>query len=461
MTTINFKDSIADPPARDIGNQVAQGRIASVTKKFSLFTTNANATWRGNTLLQKQSYPFAKLRIPVNRNHFRLQVGDVFKYSDSKYGISNMVCRVLSVQEANLESENIILNVIQDPFSVSKAITEYTAPTDSATPSPDYTPVAFTEQTVYEAPYVLTESVEVIPLAKREIAKDLGIQTHLSLDGGSSYLNVGQVNNIQPYGTLQAEYGETYAIDPTGIEVDFPTSDINTIDTITWAETLSGESNILLIDDEIMTFQTITPVSGTVYALSNIIRGRFGTQQAVHSADADVWVVSKSIGMINHSELIAGSSRKFKLLPFNSKYVGNIADATVIDVTPSGKAKTPYIPANFCCNDVSFASRYASDCVLTWNGRKRGEGAGIGTPGTILATGDLEGYFDIEVYVSSVLVRTEADVTTETWTYTSAMNISDNGSLASEIEFRITNHRTEGGYKYESDYVSLTVKLDS
>ena len=134
-------------------------------------------------------------------------------------------------------------------------------------------------------------------------------------------------------------------------------------------------------------------------------------------------------------------------------------DAAVIDLSITGKAKTPYIPINFNANGVSFASRYTGDIILTWTPRKRGEGAGVGVPGVVLSETDREGYFDIEVWVSSVLVRTTTDIDAITWTYSSGMNISDNGSLATEVEFRIVNHRTAEGMKYISNEKIVITKL--
>lgn len=459
MATINFKKSIADPIARDIGNQVIQGRIVSKTIQFSMFTTNENAAWAGKNQLQKESYPFATVSFPVNRNQFKLEVGDVFKMNNSKYGIVNMVLRVLLIEEESLESEKITLHCMEDIFSVAKAITEYDNPTDHATQPPDYTPIPFTEQDVIEAPYVLSETIKAIPFAKREAATDLGMQVHTSVDG-SSYNKVDTVNNIQAYGELTVAYDIGDTIDTTiGLQIDFPTTDIDNFETISFADALAGETNMILVGDEIMTFQTITPTGGTGYALTNVIRGRYGTDQEDHLIGAKVWLATKNIGMVSDSGFLPQAQRDFKLLPYNQKFVGAIADATPINYTFTGKALTPFKPINFVCNDVSFASRYTSDCVLEWSPRKRGEGAGIGTPGVVLAETDREGFFEIEVWVSAALVRTTTAIDDVTWTYTSAMNITDNGSLASEITFKIKNYRSESGYTYSSNQAEVITKL--
>lgn len=458
---INFKKSMADPIATDIGNKSIQGRTVSKTLQFSLFTTNENAVWAGNNQLKKESYPFATISFPMNRNHFRLQVGDPFKLNYAKYGITGMICRILMVEEDALQSEKITVHCMEDIFSVAKSITTYTDPTDNATAATDYTALPFVEIAIYEAPYVLTENIEVIPLAQRVTANDLGMYVNMSLDGGSSYSQIGQKSNIMPRATLNSEYGLTHPIDDsvTGMLVTFTNTDVQNIETITLAQALSGENNMLIMGDEIMTFQTITPVSGSIYRLTNIIRERYGTKQEVHAASSELWYANKGVGMVSHSEINQGVTREFKLVPYNKKFAGTVAAASSESFTITGKAKTPYCPVNFDCNGVSFASRYEDDCVLTWSGRKRGAGAGVGTPGIVAPATDHEGYFDIAVVVSAVTVRTVTDIDALTWTYTEAMNISDNGALASEVTFNITNWRTEEGSTYTSAIVSVTTKL--
>ncbi len=89
--TVYFRKSISNPNALDVGNMAVQKNIASKTIQLSLFTTNENAVWAAKQQLMKESYPFALLNLSVNRNLFRLQVGDCFKFSYTPYGISNMV----------------------------------------------------------------------------------------------------------------------------------------------------------------------------------------------------------------------------------------------------------------------------------------------------------------------------------------------------------------------------------
>jgi hypothetical protein len=456
-----FKKSIGSPVAVDVGNQVVQGNIVSKTVQFGLFTTNENAVWASRQQLQKESYPYAFITIPVNRNIFKLQVGDVFKFSYAKYGIVGMVCRVLQITEESLKSEKITIHAMEDVFSVSSSISYDDDPTNNASSGPDYTITPFTLQTAVEAVYPLIGSeIRVMTLACIDNDLILGYDVYMSIDDGSSYNWVGRAAGMNPYGTLTENYGLTYTIDEEeGFLVDFVHGQ-DTLETATFVDVISGLKNSALIGGtEYISYQTVTPVTATQYLFEGIVRGRWGSQKVAHTSGESV-IFTKSPTTVISPNMIKGASLKFKYVPFNSKYSGTIADATAIDLNITGVALTPFIPVNFMANDGAYDARYDDDVVLTWDCRFRGVGAGIGIPGTVLAEETHEGLFEVEVWVSSVLVRTETAIDALTWTYTEAMNLSDNTSLATSITFKLLNYIVSSGNTYESDQVEVICNLN-
>lgn len=458
--TIDFSESISDPTAIDVGNITTQGALVSKTINFPLFTTNENAVWGANIQLQKESYPFAIFTAPVNRNVFKLEVGDTFKFSYAKYGIVEKIYRVLSKNEQSLNSEIITLVAMEDIYAITTVLATYVDPEDNASGSPISSDVtALSHIKIQEAPYIFGDSISLIPIAAKENGLDAGFDFYISIDDGASYLLAGKLKNLVPYGTLVDAYSlDTYPIDMDGFQIDMASGAAD-IDSITMETNISGTINLAIIDDEIISFQNITPISDTIYEFSGVIRGRYGTTQATHAADSDLFVIqSEMIKTVENSEIISQVNRKFKLVPYNFKYSGDISEAVVNDITISGISKTPYKVINFACNGVSYAARYTDDIVLTWSARKRGSGAGIGTPGIILADTAHEGVFDIKVYVASILIRTQVDIDALTWTYTDTMNLTDNGTLADAIEFRITNHRDESEITYTNEETILIVK---
>lgn len=454
---IDFRESMVrgiDPGNKDIVNQ-----INSKTMRMMMFTTTDNAAWITAKTLKREGYAFAVLTFLINRNFFRLDVGDLFKISYSPYSISNMICRVMRIREENLLSENIIVDVIEDIDYISNAIT-IIPPTGSATPI-DYTLDPLINVRVIEAPYLLIgDNIGVVPLAARETGTELGYFLYMSIDDGASYNQIGTIPIYNPYGTLVAEYSDdTYDIDDkTGFEIDFSNNDVSIINTITRTHLFTG-TNTALLGDEIISFQTITPVSGDRYKIENIIRGQYDTIKTTHNVGTAFYYIGASnYRTIQHNNILIGTSRKFKLLPYNSKYDGDISEASVESLTIEGRAKKPYMPLNLLANDKARNSTYTNDVILDWDTRLRTEGAGIGSADVVTDTATTwEGYFKIEVWVSGSKVRTTTDIDAATWTYTSTMNTTDNGSLANIITFKLSNYIFTGGVTYESDQIETIV----
>jgi len=465
----DLKQSTADPAAVDVGNRAIQERVVSKTIQTALFTTNANAVWAGANNLRKESYPYAAISFPANRKAFRLEVGDCFKFSYARYGVSEMICRVIQITEEGPESESITVHAMEDMFAISTAITEYYDPTSHAVGAPDYTVAPFTYERIEEAPYALSADIKLLPMAGRESAYDLGYAVYMSSDAGASYTFLQKIGSLRPIGTLVTAYSaDTLTIDDAGMTVEI-LRDANLVETITWADVFSGAKNLGLIDDEIISFQSVTPDAeiDDQYVLGGVVRGRFGTTKAAHAEDAALYIFTSaaSISLISNTEIVTGAVRKFKFVPYNMKQSDSIADCSAIDITIEGVALTPYMPTNLEANDIWANSLYTSpnyddDIVLTWSERYRGKGAGIGTPGIVLPETGHEGYYKVEVYVATVLMRTTDAIATATWTYTEAMNLSDNTNLAAEVVLKVSNYRTEGGHTYESDQAEITVTLN-
>jgi hypothetical protein len=459
-SVIDLRQATAEPVGVDLGNKGVQGRVVTKTIQFALFTTNKNATWAGRNAIQKASYPFAGLELKANRDSFQLQPGDCFKFSYADNGISNLIARVVNVSEDGLESEDITISAVEDFYSVANTITEYSSPADATVELPNYTIVYFTYQKVMETPFDLAEDttiIEVMPVACATSALDNGFEFNISNDGGASYTMVDDMDNLASCGVLVDVYpDDTLTIDNEyGFVVDFIYG-ANQIADCSFSQALSGAQNIALLGDEIVFFQTISRVSGTQYRIGTVIRGRMDTVKQSHAENTVFYFLGSFSDSVTDPGLVAGTSRDFKLIPFNDLFYGRVDSATNINLTITGRALTPYMPVNLTANDEVLSPLYTADIVLEWSPRKRGLGAGTGIPGTILPTGLHEGYFEVEIWVSDSLVRTTTAIDADTWTYTEAMNTSDNGSLADSVLCKVRNYQTIDAHVYESDQVEIT-----
>lgn len=461
---VDLRESTASPIAIDEGNITLQERVVTKSIKLASFTNNRNAVWASRQNLQKVNYPYAEIKCVVNRNLFRLDVGDCFYFSYDPYDIEDMIFRVVRVEEKDINSEEIVITAIEDVYGVTTVRVDYTVPEDNTQSATDYTIEPFDYEQIVESPYVLSENTtELIPMACRKSLLDLGFYLYMSIDDGASYSLLDAFPSLMPYGTLVGTYNEdVYTIDnsDTGLTIDFEfIEDLNQYETTTFSNVLAGLNNTALLGDEIVSVQTITPDVGNKYILTDVIRGRYGTEKETHTNGTEFYFLHSNILKAINNEIIPNVTRKFKLVPYNNVTTGDIAEASVIELSITGVSRTPYKPINFMANDGSYAARYTDDVVLTWSPRYRGVGAGIGTPGVVLASTVREGYFRIEVFVSDVKVREVTDIDAATWTYTEAMNTSDNGSLATSVTFKLYNFiDIDTIITYECDAVEVVCK---
>jgi hypothetical protein len=470
---VDFRTAISAPTSIDHANRDLQGHPAVKSVSRMMFTNNDNAVWHAKELLREGSYPAADVSFPANRNLFRLEPGDRFVLKYDQYGIDEMVCRVVRLEEKNLESEEIIVHAVEETTKTSQIETtqgsvpgvDGSGTTGSTNIEPPYSAnlAALDYVNIVEAPYpAVGGSIWLIPMAAKKSNDMVGFVVMMSVDGGTSY-NILETNGrFLPYGTLVANYSDdTYMVDDSddGFEVDFVSVPAST-DSITRTR-LFGKINLAILGSEIVSFQNITPVTTSRYRMTGIVRGRWDTERTSHVAGEDFWIVGSVPTVVQDPDIVKGATLYFKMIPFSENNTGKVADATATSLTITGRALTPYKPINLKANDSGIRPTYTGDIVLTWSARVRGEGAGTVSFNNVLTdTDNIEGYFKVEVWVSGAKVRTADGISTNTWTYTSAMNTSDNGSLASQVTFKLSNYRTENGVTYTSAQAEIVVNKE-
>lgn len=460
MTIIDYRKAIA--PMNDRANKYIVKRRNAKTLQLAMFTVTRNASWASDRALKMEGYPLATLNIPVNRNAFRLQVGDQFIFNYPHFGISGMICRVLRITEDNLESGALNVQAMEDIDHLSQDTFGQVA--EGKLPIPSQALTALSDVSIIEAPFALVgDVIKVIPLAAKTTGTEIGYYLYMSFDDGASYQKIGTITSYSIHGTLSEAYGaSTYKVDELtdGFLVDFDvanTAELSAIQTVTRGQMISGQ-NLALLGDEIITFKTVSPVTTTQYRISGIYRGRYDTERADHSIGADFWFAGVDLYQtVAHSELALGGDRKFKMVPYNNQTSGDISLASEVDYTITGRAMKPYPAGNLKANGSTIPD-YKTDVVLTWSSRFRGLGAGFGNPGVVLgAIPTVEYSYTLEIEAGAVLVRTVEDLEAVTYTYTFDMNVSDNTELATDLTFKIKQVRS---VNLESSQIQIDVKHD-
>ena len=465
MPYLDFKDTISS--STDIAHENLLGYTEIKTMSFNLFTQQRYADWAAERILTMEAYPLAAVKFKVHRDNFSSEPGDSIKLTFADWGLDNNVFWITDIEEESVDSEIITVSCQEAYEYVSTQVM-----IEQATGYASYTEPVMEDLThvdVIEAPFVVSgDNIWIIPLAAKVTGSELGYQLHVSLDDGTSYTKVTSIPTWNPYGTLVNTYtGNTYSIDDTvGFEIDFasdmPTTEIDKLQTVTRGK-IFGKDNLCLLGDEIITFNTITPVSGTRYAFSGITRGNFDTERQTHTTGTDFWYLgSQYWRAISYEQLVKGIDAKFKLVPYNAVDLGDISTASGIELSITGRAKTPQKVVNLVANNDHFSPVYSTDIVLDWSPRVRGEGLGTFNLNNAIEdeTETTDGYYQVAVTVSGSTVRTQTSISNSTWTYTNANILSDNGYLPSEITFNVSAYKTTNQIKYISDAVSITVSKE-
>jgi hypothetical protein len=410
--------------AKNPANMAAVGRRNIKTVSFPLFTNIENVSWATHMVMTEASYPLAVINLTLGRKAFQLKPGDLFILNYAPYSISGMVVRVLSIEEENLDSERFIVSVMEDINYVATA-PEMIATTGQAE-SLDLDIEDFTHFVVMEPPYITNEWPNyVIPIVARETGNETHALIYVSVDGGSSYTFLSGTKTFAVHGVLTEAMGASD--DSCNVEI---TLDAGLLSSDNDAHT--KQSNLILIDQEVMSFKSIEAESDGTYTISDLDRGLFGTTVDDHDEDASVYARLEKLAKMQCEFLTVSETYYFKAIPRNSQQVGELADATPAVLAFRNLSTCPLPVLNLDSEEDS-----GGNIVLTWTPQTRwGD--------TPTALWECDGLFEVAVYDGSELVRTavttDSDPFWNEWTYTAAMLEDDFGSdPPEELAFEVVN----------------------
>ena len=266
-----------------------------------------------------------------------------------------------------------------------------------------------------------------ICLAARE-GFEVEFEVYFSPDGVDYTSNI-TAKKWAMYGTLNELYDdETEEIDDdVGILfTPYKESFAPEFETISRTE-LYNLDRIIICGNEIMAFQTITPVGASSYRLTGVIRGAYNTPIEQHSSGAPIWIIE-----VTSDNIITVDQTNF-YLKYLPKSIGggfvDIGDATAINVTGTGKAAKPYPPG-------SIKATRAGLIYLEWLPVNRiADGAGTQTPDSNLDSTNLyEGDFYLDVSYGS-----DSQFVSGT-----SLTISHGGAFTVTIKNRVNNVLSDG-----------------
>ena len=173
--------------------------------------------------------------------------------------------------------------------------------------------------------------------------------------------------------------------------------------------------NFALVGQEYIGFTTATLVATNVYQLSGLLRGLRGTEWAVdsHGADEPFLVLDDFVNPVGMNASMVGQSMTMRGYEID-KDIDTLPAGSLY--TWVGRSRLPYAP----CHLRSTPS--GADLLVTWIRRVRLDGALRDFGDAPLDESLLQ--YRIQIFDGAILKR-ESNVTTELFTYTSAMRATD------------------------------------
>jgi hypothetical protein len=261
-----------------------------------------------------------------------------------------------------------------------------------------------------------------------------GADVRRSIDGGSSYSSMSKVG-------VRSVIGDVPVALPVGPTAFWDRGNTLTVTLAYTGSVLESISEDLVIagynaawlgpatgqGGEVIQFATATLVGPGQYTLSNLLRGRLGTEANVTHGSNEVFVLLRST-TLGRSEFGPADwyySRLFKPVSVLTNEVDTAAQA----FTNNGVGKMPRSPVH-----VAGARDGSNNLSLSWVRRTRLQVPGLGLGPVPL--GELTEAYSIDIYSGASVVRT-ISATTPAASYTAAEQTADGLTPGNPVTLRI------------------------
>lgn len=377
----NFNDRVVR--AYDAANIKVTNEVRSQTIDFKGISQEAAAGLVAIRVLKTLTYPLSKIKIVANRSAWQFRPGGLFRFTWVPLGIINQIFRITRIGYGELTDGKITIDAAEDIFGISDVA--FTAPPASGWVNPIGAPVPNLQEKVTEVPLdvmnvdgIAGGGSWIMCMAARDpsvLAKTFQVWR----DDGSGYADTGYTGPFCPWAKLSVAYPpNTLANDPGGFTVDGSTGiDLDLLSGVTSAD-LANAVNLALIDDEIISWETVTLNGDGSYTFSHVLRGLMDTVSATHAINAPVFFFSS--GATVGGFVIPDGTVSIKMLPTNSAGTLPIGSAAAHSIATTSRGfERPYPPGNVRMQGLAYGSRFRTivgDLVLTWSDRNRFSQAG-------------------------------------------------------------------------------------
>ena len=282
----------ASVPAVDPANVEINHTMTEKSYQYTYFTTSKLALWAAKRELTEQAYPLANVEITANRTAYAVRIGDVVRLNWKPYGIKNMLIRVTKVDLGDLETGQIKITGMEDIWGLNKTDFNFSGSTEWQ--PEEYYPTGVQVFKYLEMPWELSNSFDtyVSAMAAKPDEKTQ-YWTVWRQPSGEDFATTTTKSKWTAAGRLVYDMGEFDNVeDITGIEIaeiygigNMPSQALADI-----AKAREG-GGIIIIDDEIIAYSTLTKLPNGHWYVKGLIRGTFDTVPKAHYGQANVFFI--------------------------------------------------------------------------------------------------------------------------------------------------------------------------
>lgn len=339
----------------DIANRLITGAYTEKSVDGEYFTTVSNARWLAQTSLLSAGYPLSAINLVTNRIAYDITVGDPIKVNWEPYGITQMVFRVTDIDYATLTDGRISITAIEDVFGFDKLDFDF-----SSTPAwtdPEKEPYDVARYMFMELPYETTMNLNTYVHAFAAQPSSYTIYWDIWRYSKGTYSLSAKSSTWSMVGRMVYGYNESYDFDATGFELAYVgvnseqalDDKIIKINNAPYTYNHNSNLNILVVDNEIMSYDTITKLPNGHYQIAGVVRGIFDTIPKKHTAESIVYFGDYSLNVNGNGFVALAGDISHEQLEIKTETQDKAQEFDITDIehfTTTRRSEQPSIMAN-------------------------------------------------------------------------------------------------------------------
>lgn len=347
----------------DLANYSAQGVLISSSRNYYGIRSSALAIRAALRELGKASQPIAVFEIETDRIAWKWKSGDVVKVTYGEYGLSELPCRITSINYGKPGQMAIRVSLIEDVFDMPS--TAYVESEGSYWEPPTQPELSITDVIVTTAPYFA-------------IARTVGD----NLAEAMTYPEAFNLVMANGYGAMADIYGPvTDAVGNTTFDLTGSCSTVGRVDLsggmipeVTSTVSFTSVSDDVQPAPGVVCFIGDDPVLAEVAIIESVTGSSMVIRRGMLDTVPKAWLSGTKCRLVDWSDFptdkqtnVVGSSVGYRVSPPYTNGEGYVSAS----VTYSDRQYRPYRPANVTINGSHWPAHDTGNLAVAWSHRNR------------------------------------------------------------------------------------------